>query len=155
MKQGPGRSASRAAAILIFAQYALGADIYKTVDAQGHVVYSDHPISSTSQPMALHVTAANPEEAARLDREQEQLSAEAAKEAQQQQNEAAERQKKAAEDAAQQRRCDAARNRYAMFAVGGRLMKSDAEGNRVFYSDEEIAAEAAASKAAMDSACVQ
>jgi hypothetical protein len=130
-------------------------EVYKTVDAQGNVTYSDHPLSSASQPLALQVPAANAQEAARLNKEQALQAADSAQEARQAQQQAAEQQKKAAQDAAQKQRCDAARNRYAVFAAGGRLFKTDEQGNRVYYSDDEIEAERAASKAAMDSACSQ
>jgi hypothetical protein len=148
--------APRCTAVALFlAMFATGGEIYKTVDAQGHVIYSDHPLSSASQPLTLQVTPANPEEAARLSREQALQTADSAQAAQQAQKDAADQQKKAAADAAQKQRCDVARNRYAVFAAGGRLFKSDAQGNRAYYSDEEIAAEMAAAKSAMDSACPQ
>jgi hypothetical protein len=150
-----GAIARYAGIILLCGMYALGGEIYKTVDAQGHIIYSDHPISSTSQPLALQVTTANPQEAARLSREQALQTADAAQSAQQAQKDTAEQQKKAATDAAQKQRCDAARTRYAVFAAGGRIFKSDDQGNRAYYSDEQIAAEAATAKAAMDSACPQ
>jgi hypothetical protein len=35
------------------------------------------------------------------------------------------------------------------------LFKTDEQGNRAYYTDDEIAAELAAAKAAMDSACPQ
>jgi hypothetical protein len=144
-----------AATALLLGAGAEAGDVYKTVDAQGHVTYSDRPLSSTSQSVALQVTPPNPEEAARLAREQALQTADAAQEAQQAQKNAAEQQKKIAEEAAQKQRCDSARNRYLLFAAGGRLLKTDEQGNRVYYSDDEIAAEVVASKAAMDSACSQ
>jgi hypothetical protein len=136
-------------------QSVLADDMYKTVDAQGHVVYSDRPISQDSQRISVEVTAPNPDEAARLSKEQATRNADAAQEAQQAQHEAAEHSKKAAQDAALKRRCDSARNRYAVFAAGGRIFKSDAQGNRVYYSDQEIEQQRAAAKAVMDSACLQ
>jgi len=141
------------AVILIAGQSALADEVYKTVDPQGGVAYSDHPLSSVSQRISVQVTAPNPEEAARLAKEQAMLTADAAQQAQQAQHEAAEQKKKAAQEAAQKQRCDAARNRYAMFSLGGRIFKSDEQGNLVFYSDQEIDEQRAASKAAMDSAC--
>jgi len=144
-----------AATAVLLGSGALAGDVYKTVDAQGHITYSDHPISSTSQAVAIQVPAANPAEAARMAREQALQTADAAQEAQQAQKSAAEQQKKSAEEAAQKQRCDSARNRYFLFAAGGRLLKTDEQGNRVYYTDDEIAAEVVASKAAMDSACSQ
>jgi hypothetical protein len=141
------------AVILIAGQSALADDVYKTVDPQGGVVYSDHPLSSASQRISVQVTAPIPEEAARLAKEQAMLTADAAQQAQQAQHEAAEQKKKAGQEAAQKQRCDAARNRYVMFPAGGRTFKSDEQGNRVYYSDQEIDEQRLASKAAMDSTC--
>ena len=143
------------ALVCIVGQCALGADIYKTVDVQGNVVYSDHPISSASKPITLQVTAPNAQEAARLTKEQALQSAQASQEMKDTQQAAADQQKQAAAEALQKQRCDAARSRYAVFAAGGRLFKTDEQGNRAYYSDDEIEAERVAAKAAMDSACPQ
>jgi hypothetical protein len=141
------------AAIATGSRFALADDMYRTVDAQGAVVYSDHPLSSASQRISVQVTAPNQEEATRLAKEQALANADSAQQAQQAQHEAAEQQKKAAQDTALKQRCDAARNRYAVFSAGGRIFKTDEQGNRVYYSDLEIDSQRAVSKAAMDSAC--
>jgi len=141
------------AALALLAQHAPGAEMYKTVDANGGVVYSDHPLSAASQRISVQVTEPNQQEASRLSKEQAVLAADAAAEAQQSQHEADEQRKKAAQQAQQKQRCEAARNRYAVFAAGGRIFKSDAQGNRVYYSDAEIEEQRALSRAAMDSAC--
>jgi hypothetical protein len=154
-QRGRGPAILCAALVCTVVQYADGANVYKTIDAQGHVVYSDQPISSASQPISVQVTAPNPQEAARLTKEQALQSAEATQQAQQMQQAAADQQKQATEQAAQQRKCDVARSRYATFAAGGRLFKTDEQGNRVYYSDDEIEAERLAAKAAMDSVCLQ
>jgi photosystem II stability/assembly factor-like uncharacterized protein len=86
---------------------------------------------------------------ARLAKEQAMLTADAAQQAQQAQHEAAEQMKKAAQEAAQKQRCDAARNRYAVFSAGGRIFKSDEQGNRVYYSDQGVDEQRVASRAAM------
>jgi hypothetical protein len=135
-------------------QSGMADDMYKTVDAQGHVVYSDHPTSSASQRVSVQVTPPNAEEAARLGKEQALLNADAVQQSQQAQHDAAAQAKKAAQDAAQKRRCDLARDRYAVFSAGGRIFRSDEQGNRVYYSDQEIEDQRAAAKAAMDSSCL-
>ena len=128
-------------------------EMYKTVDAQGHVTFSDHPLSSASQRISVDVAPANAAEAARLTREQAAMNAQATQEAKQAQQDATDQAKKAAQLAQQQQRCAAARSRYAMFAAGGRIFRTDEQGNRVYYSDQEIDQQRAATKAAMDSAC--
>jgi len=132
----------------------LGADMYKTVDAtNGVVTYSDHPLSPASQRISVQITEPNQQEAARLSKEQAVNAADATAQAQQSQREAEDLKKKAVQAAQQKQRCEAARNRYAVFADGGRIFKSDGQGNRVYYSDTEIEEQRALSKAAMDSAC--
>jgi hypothetical protein len=127
--------------------------MYRTVDAQGQITYSDRPLSSASQRVSVDVTGPNAAEAARLSKEQAAQSAADQQRIQQSQHDAEEAKKAAAHDAAQQQRCNAARSRYAGFAAGGRLFKTDADGNRVYLSDQEIDEQVALSKAAMDSAC--
>jgi len=145
-------------ACVLIASVALNAfadDVYKTVDAQGHVTYSDHAISPASRKVTVDVVQGNPEEAARLAKERAVINASAAQEAKQVQQQAVDQVKQQAAEASQRQRCDAARNRYAMFAAGGRIFKTDDQGNRVFYSDAEIDAERISTKAAMDNACGQ
>jgi hypothetical protein len=127
--------------------------MYRTVDAQGHVTYSDRPLSPSSQRISVDVTGPNASEAARLSKEQAAESAVDQQRIELGQHDADEAKKGAARDAAQQQRCNAARGRYASFAAGGRLFKTDADGNRVYLSDEDIDEQRTLAKAAMDSAC--
>jgi hypothetical protein len=141
-------------AILLFALNTGRADdMYKTVDPQGRVTYSDHPLSPSSQRISVQVTPANTQEAARLSREQAAVDAESAQQAKQARHDEDDQAKKSAQLAQQQQRCNAARNRYALFAAGGRIFKTDTDGNRVYYSDEEIDQQRILTKAAMESAC--
>jgi Domain of unknown function (DUF4124) len=130
-------------------------DIYRTVDSQGHVTYSDHAVSAASRKVTVDVVPANPENAARLAKEQAIIHASEVDREKSAARDAIGQQQQQLEAAAQARRCSAARNRYAAFAAGGRIWKADTQGNRVFYSDQEIEAERASSKAAMDSACTR
>jgi Domain of unknown function (DUF4124) len=144
-----------AALIITVDRHALADEMYKTVDAQGGVVYSDHPLSPASQRINVQVTQGNTAEASRLTKEQALINADAAQQAQQAQRDADAQKKRAALDSAQKQRCDAARTRYSVFAAGGRVFKSDEQGNRVYYSDQEIDEQRAASKAAMDVYCAR
>lgn len=127
--------------------------MYRTVDAQGHVTYSDRPLSPSSQRISVDVTAPNASEAARRSKEQAAESAADQQRMQQNQHDAEEAKKAAAHDAAQQQRCNAARGRYATFSAGGRIFRTDADGNRIYLSDQDIEEQRTAAKAAMDSAC--
>jgi hypothetical protein len=147
----------RISALLFMAMIApaVADDVYKTVDAQGHVTYSDKPLSPASKKVSVDVIAANPEDAERLAKAQALANVEAAQQAKLAQQQAIEQQKQAIQDAARKRDCAAARRRYSVFAAGDRIFKVDDQGNRVYYTDEEIDAQRASARAAMDSACAQ
>jgi predicted anti-sigma-YlaC factor YlaD len=141
------------AGILGVACYAVASDVYKTVDAQGHVTYSDHALSPESKKVTLDVIQANPQEAARMAKQLAAENADAVQRAKSAREQGDEQQRQKAQQQEQQQRCQAARDRYATFASGGRLFHIDAQGERVYYTDEEIQAQASTAKAAMDSAC--
>jgi hypothetical protein len=138
-------------AVLLFALHTGSAqEVYKSVDADGHVVYSDRGSTRNAPKTTLHVDEGNAAEAARLAREQRQLNAE---DAQRTRQEAAEAQNKSAEAKQRQKACQNARNNYLRLKDSGRLFRSDADGNRIYYSDEEADALRAQAKQAMTAAC--
>jgi hypothetical protein len=114
-------------------------EVYKTTDANGHVVYSDRPSSPQSQKVTVPVTPADAGEAARLAKQHALEDDAQARQAAQ-----------ARQDAD---RCSTARNHYAVLRDVRRLSQLDADGNRVFYSDEQADAMRAAAKQAMEQAC--
>lgn len=127
-----------------------GDEVYKTVDAAGHVVYSDHPTSSAAQKLSVPVTQPDTNEAARLAKQRALEDAEYAQRSRQEADEQGRQAAQAKEDAA---RCTAARNRYLALKDVNRIYRLDAEGNRVFYSDQEADTMRAAAKQAMEQAC--
>jgi Domain of unknown function (DUF4124) len=129
---------------------AFGDEVYKTVDASGRVVYSDRPSSPKSEKMTVPVQQADPNEAARLAK---QRALEAADYAQRSRQEADEQGRQEAQSRLDAARCTSARTRYFTFKDVRRIFRLDAEGNRVFYSDEEADAMRAAAKQAMEQAC--
>jgi len=141
--------------VTVAALNAVADDVYKTIDSQGHITYSDHALSPESKKVTVDVIQGNPQEAARLAKERALVSADDAQKSRLAQQQAAEQQKLQARDALKKRECESARSRYAMFAAGGRIFRVDDQGNRVFYSDEEIDAQRLSTKEAMDSACSQ
>jgi len=121
------------------------------------VIYSDHPLASgaqKAQKVDQDVEQPDPREVARQAQEQAALVAEDKERTKRLEREA----QKAAVDAQKQQqreqRCQAARTRYGQFKYGGRLYHYDAQGNRVYYTDQEIETERAASKKVMDELCV-
>ena len=126
-------------------------EIYKSVDAQGHVVYSDHADSS-AQKTDVQVDLPEASEVARNAKEQAVLKAE---------NDA--RSKRAAVDAAnkakaaqeKQVQCEAARVRYYAMKDARRIFQRDADGNRIYYSDADANARREDARQTMLAACKQ
>jgi hypothetical protein len=127
-----------------------GDEVYKTVDASGHVVYSDHPISSATQKVDVQVTQPDAAEAARLGK---QRALEDAEFTQRSKQEAADASKQAAQAKQDEVRCTAARTRYNFLMQVNRLYRVDADGNRAYYSDQEGDAMRTTAKQTMDQAC--
>jgi hypothetical protein len=129
----------------------LGAgEVYKSVDADGHVVYSDRADATGAQKSAVHSDPSNPAEAARLAKEQEIQKAE---ELQRTRQKLIDDTKKAQQDQIKQLQCDNARNRYYSLKDARRIFDLDAEGNRVFYSDAEADTRREEARQAMTAAC--
>lgn len=125
-------------------------EVYKSIDAQGHVVYSDHPETGTEQKSEVKAEGSNPAEAARIAKEQAILKAE---ETQRNKQKAIEDAKKAQADHTAQVQCDSARNRYYALKDARRLYDRDADGNRVYLSDQNGDARREEARQAMTAAC--
>jgi hypothetical protein len=137
-------------ACIALAARGYGDEVYKSVDASGHVVYSDRATSPTSQKMSVPVTPPDAAEAARLGK---QRALEDAEFAQRSKQDAADASKQAAQAKQDEARCTAARTRYNFLMQVNRLYRVDADGNRAYYSDEEGDAMRATAKQTMDQAC--
>ena len=125
-------------------------EVYKSVDAQGHVVYSDRPDTGTAQKSEVKVEGPNQTEAARIAKEQAILKVE---EVQRNRQKASDDAKKAQADHAAQVQCDGARNRYYALKDARRIYDRDADGNRVYLSDQDGDARREAARQAMTAAC--
>ena len=125
-------------------------EVYKSVDAQGHVVYSDRGSSKSSASTPLHVQQSDPAGAAQLAKEQRALeSADAARKKEQ----AAEDKQHAAQAKQRQQGCDRARQEYDRVLNTRRLYHLDADGNRIYYSDAELDQERERAHRAMVASC--
>ncbi len=124
--------------------------VYKSVDAEGHVVYSDRGSTKGAPKTPVHVDQPDPAEVARLAKEQEMLKAEDLERAKQQ---ASDEKNKATQEHNKQVGCQNARNSYFRIKDSGRIFRRDADGNRVFYSDEEADAMREQARRAMTAAC--
>jgi len=125
-------------------------EVYKSVDAQGHVVYSDHPETGTEQKSEVKAEGPNRTEATRIAKEQAILNAE---ETQRNKQKAIEDAKKAQADHAAQVQCDNARTRYYGLKDARRIYDRDADGNRQYLSDHDGDARREEARQAMTAAC--
>ena len=125
-------------------------EVYRSVDADGHVVYSDRGASKSAPKSTVHVNEGDPAEAARIAKEQQLLQAEDAQRAKQQ---ATDEKNKASADQKKQAACQNARNYYYRLRDSGRIYQRDSDGNRVYYSDSEADTLREQAKRAMSSAC--
>lgn len=125
-------------------------EIYKSVDAEGHVVYSDRTMSLTAQKSVVTVVEPDPAEAARAAREQQILKAE---DQQRKVQQVASDRQKAQADREKQVRCENARTRYNSVKDANLLYRLDKDGNRVFYTDEQADARKESLRQAMVTAC--
>jgi len=125
-------------------------EVYKSVDADGHAVYSDRGVSKSAPKTTLHVDQPDPTEVARLAHEQDLLNAdEAARDRQR----ALEDKNRTVQQHKQQQTCEKARNKYSQMKEAARLYQRDATGNRVYYSDDDADALREQARRAMVAAC--
>ena len=131
-------------------QRASADQVYKCVDAQNHVVYSDRPCAPSAQKTEVTYQQADPAEAARLAKENQVLRGEDDLRRRQQ---ATDDKAKAQQDKARQIKCQTARDYYNSIKDTGRMFHTDADGNRVYYSDSEADAKREAARQVMTTAC--
>jgi tRNA A37 threonylcarbamoyladenosine modification protein TsaB len=130
-------------------------EVYKSVDAEGHVVYSDRAPSAKAQKSEVRVTAPDEAQARRNASEQRILDAE---DSQRKHQQAVETSKKAQQDQQTQQkqsRCNVARDHYNSIKDVNILYHLDADGNRVFYTDAEAEARREVARQAMTIACAK
>jgi hypothetical protein len=124
--------------------------VYKSVDAQGHVTYSDRPNTAGAQKTEIAVQQADPHEAARLAKEHQLLKAE---DDQRTKKQATDDRAKAQQDRDKAAKCQTARDQYYAIKDTGRLFTRDADGNKVYYNDAEADAKREAARQVMTAAC--
>ena len=128
---------------------ALADQVYRSVDAQGHVTYSDRPTAG-AQKTDLVVQQADPKEARRLAKERMLLKAE---DDQRTRKTADDEQTKAKQDSEKKHLCDNARRHYYDIKDANRIYTVTADGNREYYSDAQADAMRTEAKRTMDAAC--
>ena len=138
------------AAIFALAVPAAHADIWKSVDAQGHVTYSDRwspgatRVREEDRPAAERAQAAD---------EQKELAATNKQITDELNKEQAERSVKKDEDAAHAQQCTQAKIHYQDVIQARRLYKMGENGDKQFLSDDEAEKERTQAREDMDKAC--
>ncbi len=112
------------------------ADIYKSTDARGNLVYSDRAPSGPAQRVPIETRPRNSEQA-RASLEAERAAWQRA-DAERAEREGAKAGEQAAKRDEQAKRCNAARFQQTEFEFGRRKFRLDSQGNRVYYSATEI-----------------
>lgn len=125
-------------------------EVYRSVDAQGHVVYSDRSAVKNAPKTSLHFAEPDPGEVARLAHEDELLKAD---EQARQRQQAIDDKNKAQQQRKQQQACEQARNHYYYLKDSARIYQRDADGNRMYLSDEAADATREQARRAMVAAC--
>lgn len=151
--------------VLLLAALPASAVLYKWVDKDGKVHYSDQPPPQSAKKSGV-ITAPSPgagspppsgEGASQAPKAGPKSAAEQEMEFRKRRLEAAEadakrqQEAKAAED--KERNCTLAKNRLAALETGGRVTKYAADGETVFLSDAEIAKELGEARKTADSWC--
>ncbi|NIO42992.1 MAG: DUF4124 domain-containing protein [Burkholderiales bacterium] len=132
-------------------------EMYRWVDANGQVHYSDRPPPAGAKNIRTLKESATgtvlPDES--TDSAPSYIEQEAAfKERQvKRAEEQAEAEKTKLAAAERKKNCELARSNYNTISVGGRITRVNSAGEREYLSDEEVAQETAAARAAMEQWC--
>lgn len=124
--------------------------VYKSVDAQGHVTYSDRPTTAGAQKTEIAVQQGDRKEAQRLAKERMLLKAE---DDQRTSKTTADEQAKAKQNSEKKQLCDNARRHYDGLKDANRIYTVTADGNREYYTDAQADAMRTEAKRALDAAC--
>ncbi len=138
-------------AVLLALAPAAGAQLYKWVDKNGKTVYSDQPPANVES-RQLHIPSGTsaPSAPAKSYVERDKELGKGRKEALEQ-SKKAEQSAKLAQEA--EERCNAARSNLKVYEAGGRILKRNAAGERVYLDDREIEVEREKARAFMEEAC--
>ncbi|MFL2546444.1 MAG: DUF4124 domain-containing protein [Candidatus Rariloculaceae bacterium] len=138
--------------LMLVAGVASGAEIYRSVDADGNVIYSDRPAGDDAETIFIDTATATPAPSAASgpvpDEDQGQMSADVTD------SETAPDSGPTAEELAAQREenCAIARDRNERYMIAHRVYRGDEE-NREYLTDDELTAIRAESAADVEEWC--
>ncbi len=125
-------------------------EIYKSVDAQGHVVYSDRPSTAGARKTEVAVQQADPGEAARLAKERMLLKAD---DEQRKKQEMSAARTQTQQESIKKQACKNAREHYSYLMSVTRLFVPGTDGSRNYYSDAQLDAMREEARRTMNAAC--
>lgn len=128
-------------------------EIYKSTDAQGHPVYSDRPLSPSAERIVVSAPKPSAQASASSAAQVQATTQRLEEESRQEQAKQAEQRAAQAAKANRAESCRRARDRYLAFAEANRLYRRDEQGDRVYYTGEEIDAERTAAEQSMKELC--
>jgi hypothetical protein len=137
---------------LIAAATAAQADVYRTVDAEGHVEYSDRWVPGAELVKTDRAHAADSSRSSTSD-SQKRMTAENDRISAQLNREAAEREVKKDKDAARSEQCKQAKSRYQRAIESRRLYRDGANGERQYLTDDEADQERLQARLEVQEAC--
>lgn len=148
------RSSLSALTLIILVTASAQADVYKYVDPQGRVQYTDKPLTLPAQ--RLNVRSQKTDtvalgERAEAERKRQEDADKARKESSGQKADQHAATELTAKDKAE--RCTKARERYDNYTNSQRLYESLPNGERRYLSDAELDAARASAKVSMDELC--
>jgi hypothetical protein len=148
-----GRTAAAVAGLVLLALHSRPAaadQVYKCVDAQNHVTFSDRPCAPGAKKTDVAVQQADPTEAARLAKENQVLKSQDDLRKKQR---ATDDKTKAQQTQAKQAKCQTAKDHYYSLKDAGRIYQRDADGNKVYYEDSDADAKREEARQLMTIAC--
>lgn len=127
--------------------------VYKTVDAQGNIVYTDKPASRNAPKTSLQVHEPSPADLARLEEQRQATQAAEVQRLQYALTNSTNQAQQAQRQKDKQAHCQNARNQFYALKDATRIYQRDAQGNRVYLPDAAADAKRAEAQKAMDVAC--
>jgi hypothetical protein len=157
----PIAKVSIASALMLFLFAALSvapssaADIYKSTDDHGRMVYSDHPLTYTAQKIVVRTESSDPEVVrAQIDEEAAQLAESEAARRSKAETDRAARADKEQKELEKARDCELAQGRLRLLANANNATYWDEQKNAIaYYSREEVAMQRANAQEAVTQAC--
>jgi len=141
--------------VLMLATFAIHAgEIYRSTDAKGNPVYSDHPLSDTAQRMVIRTERTDPEAVeARIADERKMLEQAVTTRKDKTEKDQMARAEKEKAESSRKESCQRAQSRVRTLANERQVYRFDEQGNRVYPSVEELAAQRESARQEVEQNC--